>query len=179
MINEIHLKILEKLIIEEEGMRFTKYKCSKGIDTIGIGWASTFGMPPAIQNITGKNKFEDVDELTEKQAVEILDYMLRYFESQISNRFDWYKYKSQATKIAIVNIVFNIGLSSFSKFHGTISALEIDDLETASLEILDSSYFNDVKGRALRTSLIVLSQNPLITNKFTDNLYKVIKKRLV
>ena len=178
MINDKTMQRIKQILLEDEGLYIKKYKCSKGIDTIGIGFAETFGFPNAIKTITGVNSFKELDAITEEQALSILEYQVRYFEDKINNAFDWYKYKSQSTKVVIINIVFNIGLSGFSKFKNTINALERDDMMSASRELLDSSYFSDVKGRALKNAITLLTQDIYIDKDDTDLLYKVIEKRL-
>ena len=178
MLTDKTIERLKEVLIEDEGMYLEKYKCSKGVRSIGIGFAKTFDFPNAIKTITGKNSFDELNTITEKQALEILEYQLRYFESQLHNEFDWYQYKSQATKLVMVNLVFNIGLGTLKKFKNTLSALERDDMFTAMAELWDSSYFIDVKGRALKNGLILLTQDIYIEKDDTDKLYRVLQKRL-
>jgi GH24 family phage-related lysozyme (muramidase) len=178
MLNNETIEVLKNMLVEDEGLYLKKYKCTKGIDTVGVGYGSTFGITPAIQNITGKNTFDEIEEVTEQQALEILEYMIRYFEMQVSNKYSWYIYKSQATKLVILNIVFNIGLRGFSKFKNTIKAIELDNLQRAGLELIDSSYLTDVKGRALRNAYILKSQNIYVEKEYFNLEYKILEMRL-
>lgn len=179
MLTDKTLNRLREILVEDEGLHLKKYKCSKGIFTTGCGFAESFGFPNAIKTITGVNSFDELEVLTEKQAFEILDYQLRYFEGQLNNEFNWYKYKSQPTKLVMLSLVFNVGLSTLKKFKNTLNALERDDMMDATKELWDSNLLGDIKGRAIKNGLMLLTQDINIEKDDTDNLYKILKKRVV
>ena len=51
-------------------------------------------------------------------------------------------------QIVIVDMVFNLGLAGFSKFVQTIKAINTQDWQTASQQMQQSAWFNQVGRRA-------------------------------
>lgn len=58
-------------------------------------------------------------------------------------------------KLAVINLVFNLGEDGFSKFSTTIKFLKERDYESAALNLLKSKYATQVKTRANRVSEMI------------------------
>lgn len=59
---------------------------------------------------------------------------------------------SDNRKLAIINLVFNLGEAGFSKFTSTIACIKAQDFSGARLNLLKSKYASQVKTRALRVA---------------------------
>lgn len=62
---------------------------------------------------------------------------------------------SENRKLAIINLVFNLGEGGFRAFQNTIAAIKKEDWLGASKRILESKYATQVKERAKRVSLML------------------------
>ena len=63
--------------------------------------------------------------------------------------FDWFKELDDVRQDAMINLSFNIGITSLRKFSKAIAAMNVHDYETAAMEFLDSRWANQVGTRAL------------------------------
>lgn len=178
MLTDEVMQRLKEILIEDEGIYLKKYKCSKGIDTIGVGFAKTFGFPDEIKEITRVNDFDKLEEINLNQAYDILEYQIKYFENKLLYRLDWYYGQSSSNKIVLISMAFNLGIKGLFRFKKMLKAMKNGDLQTSMNELLNSKYLNDVKSRALRLALILISQDVNIKKQECIYLYKVLKKRL-
>ena len=129
-----------KFIKKNEGYKPRVYKCTAGVDTIGIGFA-----------IKDLYLSEDVCEI-------ILAQILSERELQLKQKCDWYATLPEEAKMVVLDLVYNLGISGFFKFRKTIALLEKHDFEGASEELLDSKYAKiDVPNRAKRNSQILFN----------------------
>ena len=117
-------------IKRHEGFRQKIYKCTAGKDTVGYG-----------RNMTDVGIFPEEAEF-------LLKNDLQRSVNELSFAFPWYRELSRRRKQALVNLNFNIGLSSLRGFKKFLAAMEAGQWETAKAELLDSRYAQQVKGRA-------------------------------
>jgi len=113
-----------------EGFRQKIYKCTAGKDTVGYG-----------RNMT------DVGIFPEEAEYLLVNDLVRSI-NELSLAFPWYRNLSARRKQALINLHFNIGLSSLRGFKKFLAAMEAGQWETAKAELLDSRYAQQVKGRA-------------------------------
>ena len=125
---------LEDLLIEHEGYRRFVYKDSVGIETVGIG-----------RNLV------DVG-LSVDEARYLLRNDIQDARRECSNNFSWFNDLDQVRQDAIVNMCFNLGITRLKGFKKMIAACERHDWETASVEMMDSKWANQVGQRAVRLS---------------------------
>jgi len=130
----INLKRLTEQLIIHEGLRLKPYKCSAGKATIGVG-----------RNI------EDVG-ITKEEAMFLLSNDIARVAGQCVAEFDWFNDLSELRKEAIINLVFNMGLSKFKQFKRTIAYIESGDFVIAGAELLDSNYARQVGNRAVEVA---------------------------
>ena len=128
--------LLER-IKHHEGFRSKVYKCTEGYDTIGYGFA-----------------IKDL-ELDEDIAEMILMRKLEDLMKRISKTFSWWKSAEDDVKDVVVEMVFQIGLSGFSKFRLTIDHLENKRYGKASAEMLLSKWAKQTPNRAIELSNII------------------------
>ncbi|MCZ6898261.1 MAG: lysozyme, partial [Betaproteobacteria bacterium] len=62
--------------------------------------------------------------------------------------FNWFGGLDEVRTAVIVNMVYNLGLTRFSKFKKTIGFIELNEWEMASVEMLNSKWANQVGSRA-------------------------------
>ena len=66
--------------------------------------------------------------------------------------FPWFDGLSQERRDVVANMVFNLGLTRFSGFKKTIAFIAAGDFDSAAVEMLDSKWARQVKGRAVELS---------------------------
>ena len=122
---------LLKQIKEHEGLRLKPYKCPAGRLTIGYG-----------HNIedNGLSKtacefilFEDIEE-AERNLYAVFGR-------------DEYEKLSNSQKIALIDMMFNLGLIRFMTFKKFIQAIKKHDWESASAEVINSRAYEQNKRR--------------------------------
>lgn len=140
-IKEKHLELLK----QQEGYRQYAYHDTKGILTVGYG-----------RNLEsrGVSKIEASYLLTN-------DVEAAYFD--LNRKFEWFKTLDDITQGVLVNMVVNMGIAKFSHFERMIDALESNNHEGASREMLSSLWARQVGKRANILSNIMLN------NRFPDN----------
>lgn len=125
----------QKLISEikrDEGVKTHPYKCSAGKLTIGVG-----------RNIEDNGISEDEIEY-------LLNNDIRYCVRDLKSNFDFYNKLDGTRKRVLINMCFNLGITRLLKFKKFIRALEDNDYETASVEMMDSLWARQVGPRAER-----------------------------
>ena len=98
---------LKKQLVVHEGLELKPYKCTANKTTIGVG-----------RNI------EEVG-ISEDEAMYLLENDIKNVVAQCQATFSWFDGLTDIRKEAIVNLVFNMGLSTFCKFKNTIIRLNV------------------------------------------------------
>ena len=131
---------LKKMLIRDEAEVNHAYQDSEGYWTIGVG------------HLIDKRKG---GKISHKISMLILDDDIAEVMGQCDRSFDWFDSLDEARKMVILNMVFNLGLDGFKKFKKTIYFIKIGDYDEASVEMLDSTWSNQVGVRAARLSTIM------------------------
>lgn len=129
---------LERLLMKHEGVRLFPYKDTVGKITIGVG-----------RNLTdvGISRGEAVDMLREDIARVMKD---------ATERAPWiYSIDNYARRVALFDMIFNLGITGFLRFKKTIAAIKAQDWDTASQEMLDSRWARQVGRRATELAEMV------------------------
>lgn len=113
-----------------EGLRLKPYKCTAGKLTIGIG-----------RNI------EDIG-ITEAEAEQMLLNDIARVEEDLDRNLMYWREFPEPVQRALVNFVFNVGITRALRFKRMIKALQNLDYENAADELLDSLYAKQVGRRA-------------------------------
>ncbi len=127
-----YLDILEAQLTIDEGKRNKMYLDSKGIQTIGIGHNLR---DRVISDRAIRVIFEDdmaVAEVDARALVKSFDAL------------------NDARKAVVVNMAFNMGYGTFSKFHNTIALIDSAQFDAAADAMLDSLWAQQVGKRAVR-----------------------------
>lgn len=121
---------LKELLIKHEGIRLRPYRCSAGKLTIGIG-----------------RNLDDVG-ISLDEANYLLEADIQKTIEQVSKKYAWFSNLDPVRKDVIINMVFNLGISGFSKFHNLIAHLSLQQYLLASIEMIESKWADQVGSRA-------------------------------
>tara|TARA_R100000664_G_C2710117_1_gene107247 strand:+ start:34 stop:459 length:426 start_codon:yes stop_codon:yes gene_type:complete len=124
---------IDKLIAQlkvHEGVRSKVYLDTEGIETIGVG-----------RNLRDRGLSDDEIEL-------MLANDIRDFQEEVESAFPWWSDLDDVRQRVVVDMAFNMGLGSLSKFVNTLAHIENGRYEEASVEMLDSKWARQVGDRA-------------------------------
>jgi len=126
-------KLVDQLI-EHEGLELQPYECTAGKLTIGIG-----------RNLDDRGITEDEARFLCNNDIEIV-------ESELARNFPVIDRLDDVRCRVLLDMAFNIGVPRLSAFRKMWGALEEGDYRRAAMEMLDSKWARQVKGRAKRLS---------------------------
>ena len=121
---------LKDQLILHEGLKLKPYKCTAGKITIGVG-----------RNI------EDIG-ITEDGARSLLDNDILRVAQELDNALPWWRDLSDVRQGVLLDMAFNIGTPTLMKFKNTLALIEAGEFESASVEMLDSRWAEQVGQRA-------------------------------
>ncbi len=127
-----------KILALEEGVRSHPYKCTSGKITIGIG-----------------RNLED-NPLSVREIYYLWNLDMDNLEIDLV-KLSYYEELSEIRKLALINMIFNMGFSKFRQFKKLNAALVKQDFKLAAGEIRDSLYWRDkyTHDRAERIALMI------------------------
>ena len=122
---------LQLMILHHEGKRAKPYVDSVGKMTIGIG-----------RNLTDKG-------LSEDEIIHLFNNDVADAIEDVRHCFSCYDQLSRPRQMVLVDMAFNMGRDSLSKFVRFIGAVHREDWQDASNEMLDSKWAEQVRVRAI------------------------------
>ena len=128
--------LIERLKVNE-GFRSRVYQCSLGFDTIGYGFA-----------------IKDL-ELTEKEAEYLLANRVSQKHLHLLDNLDWYSDMPPEVQGVILEMVYQLGFTGFTKFKKAISNMIDKNWKEAATEMLDSRWAKQTPNRANQLADIV------------------------
>jgi len=134
MMNEL----IEQLRLHE-GVRSKVYLCSEGYETIGVG----------------RNVSESGIGLSDDEIAYLLANDIARCEKEIAERFDWFDDLDDVRQDALVDMVFNLGISRLAQFQNMIAALAEERFDDAAAEALDSKWARQVGQRAQTVAAMI------------------------
>ena len=133
-ISLVNLERLTDQLIIDEGLKLKPYHCTADKLTIGVG-----------------RNLDDVG-ITDEEARYLLKNDIARVAGECMAEFTWFSDLTDQRREAIINLVFNMGLSKFKQFKKTISYIEQGLFELAGTELLDSNYARQVGNRSIRVA---------------------------
>jgi len=133
------VKRLIEQLKNDEGFRSKPYFCTSNKLTIGYG-----------RNLEDKG-------ITKKEAEYLLKNDIKDAQLDCELIFPNFDCYSRARRYALINMMYNLGLSKFLSFKKMIRAIKEENWEKAAGEVLDSKYAKQVGGRAERISKLMSS----------------------
>jgi len=147
------LKATQELIRNHEGVRTKVYLDTVGVPTIGVGF--NLEKDGAVQRIEALGvNYNDLCagqcDLIESQVDQLFNGDLNGAIADAKTCVRNFNLHPDDVQSAIVDMVFNLGITRFSKFTATIAALEADppDYCKAAVEMRDSAWARQVPNRA-------------------------------
>lgn len=131
--------LLRSELKRDEGEKLRLYKCSSGKFTIGIG-----------RNIEDNGISKDESELMFANDVDRV-------EKEARSIFGNWKSISDARQRALVNMLFNLGMTRFMTFKRMIGAVIREDWDGAADEAINSTWSRQVGERANRIANMLRS----------------------
>ena len=128
---------LKALLKRHEGWRNHPYEDNTGVLSIGVG-----------RNLDDRG-------LSDEEVTFLLYNDIYLSQSELMQTFDWFEFLNEARQDAIISMHFNLGLTRLLKFKKTLAALSDGDFLTASEEMLDSKWADQVGQRAIELSAMV------------------------
>ena len=122
---------LIKQIKEHEGLRLKPYKCPAGKLTIGYG-----------HNLEDNGLSQSVCEYI---LIEDIEEAKKNFYAVFTK--DFFNTLNDNQKIALIDMMFNLGLSRFLTFKKFILAVKQRNFDRASVEIIHSKAYTQAKRR--------------------------------
>lgn len=120
---------LRRSLVAHEGVRKFPYIDTLGNITIGIGY-----------NLSDRGIDEDwINQQYESDV--------RYFHERLSEDFPWFRELNQDRQVVLIDMAF-MGYKHFLSFKRMLKALRDEDYNQAALEMLNSKWAIQVKGRA-------------------------------
>ena len=93
-------------------------------------------------------------------ASEEIDFILAHRVAKaegLCKTYPWYEALNDQRKLVVIDMVYNLGNTKFSQFHGTHHSIAIGDYAAASQGMLNSLWAKQVGKRATRLARIMES----------------------
>ena len=114
-----------------EGVRTHFYRCTSGLATIGVGRC----IEPGSLGLSN----DEIDYLLENDIKRCKAELLA---------FSWFIDLDSVRQDAMVNLLFNLGMTRLLQFKNALAAMEANDFNTAADEFMDSRWATQVGNRA-------------------------------
>ena len=133
----MNIAILTDELIRDEGLRLKPYHCTAGKLTIGIG-----------RNI------ED-NGISETEARYLVQNDILRCVGELDRTIPWWRNLNEARQRALLNMVFNMGISRVLAFKKMLTALQMGQWEEAATQALDSQWAKQVGARSQRIAAAI------------------------
>lgn len=124
------LTVAKALLMRQEGLRLKSYKDTMGKSTIGYG------------------RCLDTEGITEAEAQHLLANDIVNFYKALQKQFAWYYMLDDVRQLALLSMVYNLGMDGLLRFKRMLIALEGKKWNIAAIEALDSEWHTQVGKRA-------------------------------
>lgn len=128
---------LARQLRRDEGVVEHAYIDSEGWTTIGVGRLID-------KRKGGRLRDDEIEYLLQNDITEKSDELIRHLP--------WVADLDEARKGVLINMAFNLGVNGLLGFRKTLALVKAGDYARASVEMLDSKWARQVKGRAARLS---------------------------
>ena len=128
---------LQQTLIKHEALKLKPYRCSSDCLTIGVG-----------RNLDDKG-------ISERVAMIMLDEDIHDAITDLERNLRYFHDLPECVKEALVNMVFNMGISRFLQFKKTLAYLKQGKYRKAGNECLDSRWATQVGYRAVEVAALI------------------------
>ena len=127
------------MLIRHEAERLKPYADQFGNLTIGVG-----------RNLADRGISHD-------EAMILLTNDINLCIAQATHQFGWFEGLSDRRQMAVIDMIFNLGITRFNQFSKTIAFIASGDFKSASEEMLRSAWAQQVGDRATELSQMILN----------------------
>jgi len=154
------------LLIKHEGLRLHVYPDSKGLATIGIGRClETKGLTIAecsYLNLGVSDKQSVIEKLTERgitkdEAFYLLNNDIDDVTNELIRKTGYFTELPEIVQMCLIDMAVNLGVAGLLDFKKTLNYISEGDYVSASVEMLNSKWKNDVGDRAMELSRMIAS----------------------
>jgi lysozyme len=138
--NDENLKRIIAELRRDEGVRYSVYKDTKGIDTVGVGHNLQAKPLPAGWKCP----------LNDTQVDSLLDDDLEDVFHDLDRNLPWWTDLNDVRQRVICNMAYNLGITKLLGFRNTLVFMRQGKYDAAADGMLASAWATQVKGRALR-----------------------------
>lgn len=150
-----------KSLVNDEGVRLSAYKDTKGKTTVGIGFNMQSGIARDVWEKAGvSSDFDAVmrgeTKITPEEAMALANTSYDIAVDDAKSFLPNFDKLSPGRQEAVVNMSYQMGLPKLSEFKGFKSAMLTGDYNKAVQAILRSRYFKQTPERARRVAVQIL-----------------------
>jgi lysozyme len=125
--------------VKNSAGRHIVYDCPAGHATIGIG----------------RNVSESGLGLSDIEVEFMLEEDIARCAKELGGAFNWFSDLNEARRDAIIDLVFNIGLTRLNGFKKALAAMADANYDLAAAEFMDSKWASQVKDRAIEICAMI------------------------
>lgn len=139
------MNALRKLIKRHEGLSLIPYKCPAGFKSIGWGW--NFAVNPLPSDISAHLKARG--SITKSMAEELLDIAIQRSINDCRRLYPDYDSYSQNRRNALMDMMYNMGYTTLSKFKISNKYVREQKWEQAADAFMQSKWYRQVGRRGV------------------------------
>lgn len=152
------------MLKDHEGYSLTMYPDSRGIETIGIGY--NLRKPGAREEITSlgldyDQVLQGKQKITDQQARQLFNDDVQEAKADLQKVIPNLSSHPQNVQDVLTDMIFNLGVTRFSKFKELIDAVNRKDYERAAQEMSQSKWYGQVKRRGPKLVNLMKSIQPI------------------
>lgn len=165
-----------KMLAVDEGIRYKAYKDTKGNVTVGIG----FNMDdPRARGIWLKadipESFNGVyamtDSISAQSTLNVLDVCVTNARNDLKTLLPNFSTYPDYVQLALVNLMFNMGLPTFSKFYTFLNLIKEGNYDDAGNHLESTAWYNQVGERASRVMALLKGDDSLYASRTVDTYF--------
>lgn len=159
--SDIRVDIIKQIlprVIQHEGLKSKVYRDTKGILTIGVGFNLSRGDSGEKLKAVGANPVKikaGKSELSDSQIKSLLASDLESARTNATDLVKNFKTLPSAVQGVLIEMTFNLGKKGLSEFKNFLAHIENKKFQSASKEMLNSSWARQVGARAITLSNII------------------------
>ena len=129
--------------VKNSAGRHIVYDCPAGHATIGIG----------------RNVSESGLGLSDIEVEFMLEEDIARCAEELGREFNWFSGLDEARRDAMIDLVFNMGLTRLNGFKKALAAMADANYDLAAAEFMDSKWASQVKDRAIEICAMIKTGN--------------------
>lgn len=134
----MNIQLLQKELTRDEGIRFSPYKDTKDIMTVGIG-----------HNLQS-SPLSYSYPLTQDQVNQIFTSDVQNVIKDLNANIPWWSSLDEVRQRVLANMTFNLGINGLLAFKNTLNFIKCGNYAAAAEGMKNSKWYNQVGARADR-----------------------------